>query len=128
MTSCGGAASSFTAPGHTSKFSFKALNEGLYVYHCDAEIGSMPKPVQTWQEAARQLKGGGGTDFRPIFELYEETPASERPDVVAVWTDGHGPAPAQAPAGLRKAMWCLVDSWGEARKPCDWGDEVRIAS
>ena len=30
----GGAVSSFTAPGHTSKFSFKALNAGLYVYHC----------------------------------------------------------------------------------------------
>ncbi len=30
----GGAASSFTAPGHDSKFSFKALNRGLYVYHC----------------------------------------------------------------------------------------------
>jgi nitrite reductase (NO-forming) len=30
----GGAESSFTAPGHTSKFSFKALNPGLYVYHC----------------------------------------------------------------------------------------------
>lgn len=30
----GGAASSFTAPGHTSKFSFKAINPGLYVYHC----------------------------------------------------------------------------------------------
>ena len=30
----GGAASSFTAPGHASQFSFKALNEGLYVYHC----------------------------------------------------------------------------------------------
>ncbi len=30
----GGAASSFTAPGHESKFSFKALNRGLYVYHC----------------------------------------------------------------------------------------------
>jgi nitrite reductase (NO-forming) len=30
----GGAASSFTAPGHTSVFSFKALNHGLYVYHC----------------------------------------------------------------------------------------------
>ena len=30
----GGAASSFTAPGHESKFSFKALNPGLYVYHC----------------------------------------------------------------------------------------------
>ncbi|MGE5811705.1 MAG: copper-containing nitrite reductase [Ignavibacteria bacterium] len=30
----GGAASSFTAPGHTSTFSFKAINAGLYVYHC----------------------------------------------------------------------------------------------
>lgn len=30
----GGAASSFTAPGHESKFSFKALNPGLFVYHC----------------------------------------------------------------------------------------------
>jgi nitrite reductase (NO-forming) len=30
----GGAASSFTAPGHASQFSFKALNQGLYVYHC----------------------------------------------------------------------------------------------
>jgi nitrite reductase (NO-forming) len=30
----GGAASSFTAPGHSSQFSFKAQNPGLYVYHC----------------------------------------------------------------------------------------------
>lgn len=30
----GGAASSLTAPGHSSIFSFKALSPGLYVYHC----------------------------------------------------------------------------------------------
>jgi nitrite reductase (NO-forming) len=30
----GGAASSFTAPGHSSQFTFKALNQGLFVYHC----------------------------------------------------------------------------------------------
>ena len=30
----GGAESSFTAPGHSSQFSFQALNPGLYVYHC----------------------------------------------------------------------------------------------
>lgn len=30
----GGAAASMTAPGHSSVFSFKALNPGLYVYHC----------------------------------------------------------------------------------------------
>ena len=30
----GGAAASFTAPGHESVFSFKALHPGLFVYHC----------------------------------------------------------------------------------------------
>jgi nitrite reductase (NO-forming) len=30
----GGATSSFTAPGHSSQFSFTALNSGLFVYHC----------------------------------------------------------------------------------------------
>jgi nitrite reductase (NO-forming) len=30
----GGATSSFTAPGHSSQFSFKALNPGLFIYHC----------------------------------------------------------------------------------------------
>ncbi|MBJ6118222.1 nitrite reductase, copper-containing [Pontibacter sp. BT310] len=30
----GGAASTFTAPGQETVFSFKALNPGLYVYHC----------------------------------------------------------------------------------------------
>ena len=30
----GGASSTFTAPGHRSQFTFKALNQGLYVYHC----------------------------------------------------------------------------------------------
>jgi nitrite reductase (NO-forming) len=30
----GGATSSFTAPGHESRFTFKALNQGVFVYHC----------------------------------------------------------------------------------------------
>ncbi|MDB6074380.1 MAG: nitrite reductase, copper-containing [Verrucomicrobiaceae bacterium] len=30
----GGASASFTAPGHESVFSFKALNPGLFMYHC----------------------------------------------------------------------------------------------
>lgn len=30
----GGAASTFTAPGHKTKFTFTALNPGLYIYHC----------------------------------------------------------------------------------------------
>ena len=30
----GGAEASLTAPGHTSVFSFRALNPGLFIYHC----------------------------------------------------------------------------------------------
>ena len=30
----GGAEATFTLPGHKSKFTFKAMNPGLYVYHC----------------------------------------------------------------------------------------------
>jgi nitrite reductase (NO-forming) len=30
----GGASASLTAPGHSSVFSFKALNPGLFIYHC----------------------------------------------------------------------------------------------
>jgi nitrite reductase (NO-forming) len=30
----GGAASTFTAPGHSSQFTFTAIRAGLYVYHC----------------------------------------------------------------------------------------------
>jgi nitrite reductase (NO-forming) len=30
----GGAAATFTAPGHETQFSFTALNSGLYIYHC----------------------------------------------------------------------------------------------
>jgi len=30
----GGAEASMTAPGHSTQFSFKAINPGLYIYHC----------------------------------------------------------------------------------------------
>jgi nitrite reductase (NO-forming) len=30
----GGAAATFTAPGHETQFTFTALNHGLYIYHC----------------------------------------------------------------------------------------------
>jgi len=30
----GGASANFVAPGHHTQFSFRALNEGVYIYHC----------------------------------------------------------------------------------------------
>jgi nitrite reductase (NO-forming) len=41
----GGAASSFTAPGHSSQFTFQALNPGLFVYHCATAPSACTSPT-----------------------------------------------------------------------------------
>src|SRR6266498_2864638 len=60
----GGAASSFTAPGHSSQFSFKALNPGLYVYHC----ATAPVPMHI----------GNGMYGLILVEPKESLPAVDR--------------------------------------------------
>lgn len=64
----GGAKATEAAPGETRGFEFKALNPGLYVYHCatpmvarlplsrEADAGSEPRPCQ---HCLRKVKEGG---------------------------------------------------------------------
>ena len=44
-----GAASTFTAQGHESQFTFKALNEGIYIYHC--ATAPLRRSACTWPTA-----------------------------------------------------------------------------
>jgi predicted metal-dependent peptidase len=70
---------------------------------CDASVHEN-KIVRSWQEAAAALKGGGGTDFRPIFDAVGKLRPT--PDVFVFVTDGQGPAPNVAPEfGV---IWLLV--------------------
>lgn len=86
---------------------------GVTFIACDAAVHSVAK-VKTWQAAAALLKGGGGTDFHPIFEA--ATKLRPKPDVIVIATDGYGPAPKLQPM---PTIWLLV---GESHtKPCDWG-------
>ncbi len=61
----GGATSTFTAPGHQSQFTFRALNAGVYVYHCaTAPVGMhvangmygliVVEPEQGWPPVERE--------------------------------------------------------------------------
>ena len=61
----GGAASTFTAPGHSSQFTFTALKPGLYVYHCATAPVPMHisngmyglifvQPKEGWERADRE--------------------------------------------------------------------------
>lgn len=83
----------------------KATGADVTFIACDAAVHSFAK-VRTPAELVKQIKGGGGTDFRPAFDAVDKIKRN-RPEVVVFITDGGGPAPALPPAGMR-VIWVLV--------------------
>ena len=81
---------------------FSKIN--LHIIQCDAEIQSDTK-ITTAADmerciAAIQLKGFGGTDFRPVFEYVEKLrDEKELTDIKGLiyFTDGFGTFPAKKP-------------------------------
>ena len=96
------------------------------VFQCDAAICE-GYPV-TFSDLAPlpenhkwTARGGGGTDFRPVFRYLEE---HAEPDLLVYLTDGYGLYPGHAPA--YPVLW-LVTPDGEIKAPwgmrCTFGDE-----
>lgn len=102
-----------------------ARNVELYVFACDADVHGRPRKVRRVDDARPAILGGGGTDFRPIFALHEGTPTHERPDLIQIWTDGDGPAPATPPTGCH-VQWLLSCPHGQARIPATWGQVYHV--
>lgn len=82
---------------------------------CDSALHSV-KTVNSWQDVATELKGGGGTDFRPVFEELERR-KERKVDVLIFITDGCGQAPDRPPFSM-KVIW-LITAGG--RRPASWG-------
>jgi predicted metal-dependent peptidase len=99
---------------------FSALKASVMICACDATVQEL-KEVKNWREAARALKGGGGTNFIPIFNAIEALRV--RPDIVIVVTDGWGNAPSVAPKGY-KTIWLEVGKGSTS--PCDWGTHIKL--
>jgi predicted metal-dependent peptidase len=85
---------------------------------CDSKVHAARK-VASMNDVIASLKGGGGTDFRPVFEALEKL--SPRPKVFVFATDGYGPAPEAPPFGVR-VIWLLIGKG--APKPAEWGDAI----
>ena len=100
----------------------KAVGAEITILACDAAVHEVRK-VRTIREAVGALKGGGGTDFNPVFEHIEQMHPRERPNVVIFATDGQGPAPAKPPRNMR-VVWVLVGPY--RTRPCTWGEFVEI--
>ncbi len=88
---------------------------------CDAAVHTM-KSVRTVQEAMAGVIGGGGTDFRPVFDELEKR--KPRIDTLIFFTDGCGPAPVEPPAHT-SVIWVLIGQ--HAQEPCTWGEMIRVS-
>ncbi len=85
----------------------------LFVLQCDAAIQKV-EMYDAWDSpssaALAQTIGGGGTDFRPVFDWIANTliPKEGRPDVLFYLTDGYGDFPRQAPPF--PVVWLIPES------------------
>lgn len=95
----------------------------LTIIQCDAAIGKVERfdecnpldPDRKWE-----MTGGGGTDFRPVFQYIDEHSELD-PSLLIYFTDGWGAYPERPPA--YPVMWLLTSDGS-----CDvnWGTQVRF--
>jgi predicted metal-dependent peptidase len=68
----------------------------LHVVWCDAKVHKVDELDQSSDLGGLKPVGGGGTDFRPVFDWIDE--AGVVPDALVYLTDGEGRFPSDAPA------------------------------
>jgi predicted metal-dependent peptidase len=88
---------------------------------CDSALApGAPWVAEPWEPLVlpRQLGGGGGTDFRPVFDWVERE--GRRPDALVYFTDAEGSFPAQPPD--YPVLWLVK---GRASVP--WGRRIALA-
>jgi predicted metal-dependent peptidase len=91
--------------------------EKVIVIDCDAAINQEREFAYGDNLRDFKLKGGGGTDFRPVFDRVKSLPDS--PEAVVYFTDGYGAFPDEHPN--YPVVW--VD-YGGTEYP--FGEVVRI--
>lgn len=99
----------------------RAVGTSASFLACDSQVSGPLKQVRSAADASRCLRGGGGTDFRPVLEAVERM--RPRPSLFVFMTDGDGPAPESPPAGV-SVLWVLVGKL--AKKPTEWGEHVVV--
>jgi predicted metal-dependent peptidase len=87
---------------------------------CDARLcDGSPWIFEPWEDfrCPEQMRGGGGTSFRPVFEWVERSGA--RPDLLVYFTDAQGEFPAGEPP--YPVIWLV-----KGRSKVPWGQRVQL--
>ena len=98
-----------------------SILELLGVIICDARVhGIYHRSRSRWtREPELELRGGGGTDFRPAFRKAEEL----APDLLIYFTDGLGTYPARPKFPV---IWALDGTKPQSKIGVDWGLVVKL--
>ncbi|WP_456372334.1 vWA domain-containing protein [Thiolapillus sp.] len=87
---------------------------------CDARIAEgAPWVFEPWEELQleTEISGGGGTDFRPVFQWVEEQ--GMKPEILVYFSDLEGQFPELAPA--YPVLWLVK---GKEKPP--WGQRIQL--
>lgn len=93
--------------------------EMIYVVWCDAQVHKVDEIEDSSDIDSLKPAGGGGTDFRPVFDWVDQNDV--RPDALVYLTDMLGSFPDKAPA--YPVIW--GDIYGRCKAP--FGDVVSVA-
>jgi predicted metal-dependent peptidase len=85
------------------------------VVECDRAI----QRVSPYRGRLKSVLGRGGTDLRP--PLQRDFLRAHRAELVVVFTDGFGPAPATPP--VVPVIWCLTPG---GKAPASWGRTITM--
>lgn len=100
----------------------------LRVICCDTQIQSDTLDVEEAADFVDNIKGGGGSNFLPVFELLEEEGFE---GVVAAFTDGHITVPSVKPGCIRDVLWVIWADSGDVdptrrSKGGSWGHVIKV--
>jgi predicted metal-dependent peptidase len=96
------------------------LRAHITLMACDTlVISGFPREFLPWEEFCfnGQVAGGGGTDFRPVFDAVGLQDVM--PDVLLYFTDGQGNFPDAAPP--YPVIWLV-----KGKTPVPWGQRIQL--
>lgn len=96
----------------------------VFALACDTKVQAEPVELKGnyLPTLERIIKGGGGTNFVPIFEEVERANMRDKPDLVVIGTDSGGPAPRLAP----KVPTIWLSTVGRRPSGCEWGQLIHL--
>ena len=88
---------------------------------CDADVHSDVNGISNIEAVLPHIKGGGGSDFTPAFDLLVE---ENNTSVVLAFTDGYINVPQMQPDNLKGVLWVLTGPG--TQRPTTWGSAIKL--